>query len=62
MKKLLFVLAATASMAFTSCGGSTQEATTEANVDSLATAFENGINEADSAAIEIGRASCRERV
>ena len=59
MKKLLFVLAATASMTFTSCGGSTQETTTEANVDSLATAFENGINEADSAAIVqlIGEAS-----
>ena len=59
MKKLLFVLAATASMAFTSCGGSTQETSNEANVDSLATAFENGINEADSAAIVqlIGEAS-----
>ena len=59
MKKLLFVLAATASMTFTSCGGSTQETTTEANIDSLATAFENGINEADSAAIVqlIGEAS-----
>ena len=58
MKKLLFVLAATASMAFTSCGG-TQETSNEANVDSLATAFENGINEADSAAIVqlIGEAS-----
>lgn len=59
MKKLLFVLAATASMAITSCGGSTQETSTEANVDSLATAFENGINGADSAAIVqlIGEAS-----
>ena len=60
MKKLLLILAATASMAFTSCGGSTQETPNEANVDSLATAFENGINgAADSAAIVqlIGEAS-----
>ena len=52
MKKLLLILAATASMAITSCGGSSQEASNEANVDSLATAFENGIADAaDSAAI-----------
>ena len=53
-------MAATASMAITSCGGSSQEASNEANVDSLATAFENGIADAaDSAAIVqlIGEAS-----
>ncbi len=61
MKKLLLLFAASVSLALSSCGGSTKVATSnEANVDSLATAFEDGINGAqDSATIVdlIGKAN-----
>lgn len=63
MKKLLLIFAASASMAFTSCGGgnTTASATSdETNVDSLATAFETELGNAqDSASVAdlIGKAS-----